>query len=173
MKKQSGLTLVELIVVVAIASLMLGATIVFATPWIARESMRSSANQMVSFLQLAKIESVSRNRDCRFVVDTAARTMEIWDTWEPGDDSDDERLHREPLPTTVGFARPDSGDVVTLEQVGSTERYRATFSSDGMVNAGAGAVFLYGGQQYGAVEVHAAGGVEILYWDGSGWKAGS
>ena len=153
MQNQRGLTLIELVVVVAIAALMVGATLVLATPWIARESMRSGVNEMASFVQLTKIESVSRNRECRFIVDKEARTMEIWDTWTAGDSSDDERIHLQALPSAVHFARPDSGDVITLQQIPGTERYQAVLGADGMVNEGTGTVFLYGGDKYGAEAV--------------------
>ena len=45
----------------------------------ARETMRSAVHDTGSFLQLAKMEAVSRNRPCRFAVDTAAGTLAVWD----------------------------------------------------------------------------------------------
>ena len=172
MRNQNGLTLVELVVVVAIASLALGMTIVFSTPWIARESMRGCASEMYSFMQLAKIEAVSRNRDCLFVVDTETKTLEVWDTKQVDGGTDDERLYTRSMPSAVSFARPDFGDVVTLDQMSGTERYQAVFTPDGMVSLGVGAVFIHGGAGYETIEAHAAGGVEIRRWNGNAWQTG-
>ena len=38
---------------------------------------------------------------------------------------------------------------------------------------GVGHVHLFGGDRFGRVAVHAAGGTEIRYWDGSQWRVGS
>jgi Tfp pilus assembly protein FimT len=166
------MSLIELIVVVALASIAVAIAVAYSTPWIARESMRSAANDVQSFLQLAKIEAVSRNHDCRFVVDTASGALEVWDSMGTPDISDDVRLHTGALPTSVSIERPDTGSPVTLEQVGGSPSYQTMFASDGLVSAGVGGVFLHGGDGFGRVEVRAAGGVEIQHWNGTGWHAG-
>lgn len=172
MRSQRGMSLIELVIVVAVAALAVTVTIVYSAPWVARESMRSAANDVHSFMQLSKIEAASRNRDTRFVVDTVKRTLEVWDSLGTDSDGDDVRLHEARLPTTVIFSRPDVGDPITLDQIGGSKRYEAVFTSDGIVSDGVGAVFLYGGEKYGSVEIHAAGGTEIKYWSGTGWRAG-
>ena len=172
MRDQRGLTLIELIVVVAVVSVMVGITVAYSLPWLAKETMRSGANDVQSFMQLAKIEAVSRNRECRFVVDASSGTLEVWDSLGTGDDSDDVRLHLSSLPTSIAFERPDFGDVITLEQIDSSLRFQSVFGSDGVISSGDGAVFLRGGEGFGNVEVYAAGGIEMHYWNGSTWRAG-
>ena len=110
MRDQRGLTLIELIVVVAVVSVMVGITVAYSLPWLAKETMRSGANDVQSFMQLAKIEAVSRNRECRFVVDASSGTLEVWDSLGTDDDSDDVRLHLSSLPTSIAFDsdRPSS-----------------------------------------------------------------
>jgi Tfp pilus assembly protein FimT len=166
------MSLIELVIVVAIISLAVAATVIFSAPWLARESMRGAANDVHSYMQLSKIEAASRNWDTRFVVDTANRTLEVWDSMGTDSDGDDVRLHMASLPTAVNFSRPDVGDPVTLDQIGASKRYEAVFTSDGLVSDGVGAVFLFGGETYGSVELHAAGGTEIKYWNGAAWRAG-
>jgi Tfp pilus assembly protein FimT len=166
------MTLIELVIVVAIMALAVAATVIFSAPWLARESMRSAANDVHSYMQLSKIEAASRNRDTRFVVDTVNGTLEVWDSLGTDSDGDDVRLHVASLPTAVIFSRPDVGDPVTLDQISGTKRYEAVFASDGLVSDGVGAVFLYGGEKYGSIHLHAAGGTEIKYWSGTGWRAG-
>lgn len=172
MHHQRGTTLIELVVIVAILSFALAITVVASGQWIGRESMRSGVSDMHSILQLAKIEAVSRNRATRFVVNTSSRLLEVWDTLGTDDTSDDERLHDRAVPGSVRFARPDTGDVVTMDLIDGTESYQCIFRSDGMIAGGMGAIYLQGGEEYGSVQVHAAGGVEIYYWSGAEWHVG-
>lgn len=172
MRDQRGVTALELVVVVTILSVTVTFTAIHSMPWMARESMRSAANEIVSFMQLAKIEAASRNRQCRFVIDTSNGALEIWDSMGTDDVADDSRLHVGSLPSSVNFQRPDAGDTVTLDEIDGTTRYQAVFRSDGIVALGAGVVFLHGGEKFGNVQAHAAGGTEIQYWNGSAWHAG-
>lgn len=172
MRDERGVTTLELLVVVTILAVGVTFTAIHSMPWMARESMRSAANTMVSFMQLTKMEAASRNRDCRFVVDTVNATLEIWDSMGTAPDTDDVRLHVESLPSSVNFQRPDPGAVVTLDEIVAAQVYQAVFGSDGIVALGAGAVFIHGGEDFGSVQLHAAGGTEIEYWNGSGWVEG-
>jgi prepilin-type N-terminal cleavage/methylation domain-containing protein len=171
MRNQRGLTLIEALVVVALGAITVSATLIYSAPWLGRESMRSAANDLQAFLQLAKIEAVSRNRDCRVVLDTGSGGLEILDSLGTGDPADDTVLHAHRLPPAVRFERPDTGPLVTFADLGGGA-YHAVFSSAGVVSAGAGAVYLRGGFEYGCVEVHGAGAVAISYWNGTGWVAG-
>jgi hypothetical protein len=108
---------------------------------------------------------VSRNRDCRFVIDSQKGELQVRDTL------DDALLHERQLPGSVVVARPDSGTAVTLDLVGGTT-YRAVFSSDGTVSGGTGAVYLRGGDSFGSVSLFGAGGVEIHRWNGTEWEVG-
>ena len=67
------------------------------------------------------------------------------------------------------FARPDSGSALGLQSVEGTV-YQTVFSSDGIVTAGAGTVFLHDGSGYDAISIFVAGGVQTVHWDGSTWK---
>jgi len=172
MRNQKGMTLLELVIVLAVALAAVAMTAALSGPWIARESMRGAVGNVNSYFQLAKIEAVSRNRPCRMVVDKAG-TLEVWDTMgTPLLLSDDTQLYSTALPSTVSFERPDAGSAVTLLQLGGSGRYHTIFNSDGVAAVGTGSVFLHGGDGYGSVRVHAAGGVDIAYWNGSAWHMG-
>ena len=172
MRSQKGMTLLELVIVLALALVAIAMTAALSGPWIARESMRGAVGNVNSYFQLAKIEAVSRNRPCRFVADTSAGTLEVWDTMGTPLLSDDTELYSADLPSTVSFDRPDAGAVVTLFQLGGSDRYHTVFNSDGVAAIGTGAVFLHGGDGFGSVRVHAAGGVDVAYWNGSAWRMG-
>lgn len=174
MMNQKGMTLTELLIVLAVASLVLVATAAYSLPWMERETMRSAVYDVQTYVQLARIEAVTRNRPCRFAVNPTTGVIAVLDTMgTPGNIADDEILYRTTMPSGVAFARPTTGDAVTLQQVGGTDWYGTQFSSDGLVDAGTGQVHLYGGERYGRVSVYLAGGVQVERWNGSSWEAGS
>jgi prepilin-type N-terminal cleavage/methylation domain-containing protein len=172
MGDQKGVTLIELVTVVAVASMMLVSAIGYSLPWMAKQTMRSAVQDVRSLMQLAKIEAVSRNQDCRFVVDMAAGTLEVWDMAGNTDPTDDVLLHDRVIAETVSFERPDIGNVVTLQAV-DTSIFQTVFQSDGSVSAGVGGVFFHSAGSFGRVDVQAAGGTATSYWNGSAWQLGS
>jgi Tfp pilus assembly protein FimT len=167
------MTLIETLIVVSVAALVLVATAAYSIPWIAKESMRSAVYDVQTYLQLARIEAVSRNRDCRFVVNTSNRTLQILDGNGTSTTSDDTELYLRSLPDSVTFARPDAGAAVTLAQIGGGSSYEVVFTADGTVSAGTGEAVLFGGQLYGRIRVFGAGGTQVEHWDGTGWVLGS
>ena len=169
MSNQKGMTLFELMFVISLASVALVATATYALPWIAREKSRSAVYDVQSYLQLTRIEAVSRNRECRFVLDTASRVLQVFDGNNTSATSDDRLLYETSLPAQIQFVRPDSGSPVTLSRIGSTSMYETVFTSDGIVAQGTGEVALFGGNEYNRVLVFGAGGVSVDRWSGSGW----
>ena len=172
MKRQRGVTLTELLIVLAVASLGLLAVGTYAVPWVAREGLRSAIYDVQTYMQLARIEAISRNRDCRFVVDTSNNRISVLDSAGTASVGDDILLYESDLPDTVSFARPDTGSAVTLDNV-SGSIYQTRFGSDGIVNVGTGEVVMFGGSKYEKVEVFGAGGIRIQKWNGTGWAIGS
>lgn len=172
MNGQRGITLTELLIVLAVASLALLAVGTYALPWVAREGLRSAVYDVQTYMQLARIEAISRNRDCRFVVDTSTNRIAVLDTAGTSSTGDDILLYESDLPDTVSFARPDSGAAVTLDNV-SGSIYQTRFGNDGIVNLGTGIVHMFGGSKYEKVEVFGAGGIRIQRWNGTQWAVGS
>jgi len=171
MRNELGMTLVELVVVLGLALALAATTAAYSMSWMVKESVRSAAFDVNGMLQLAKVEAVSRNRPCRFVIDTAAGELQVWDTLGSVPVSDDVLLHDRTLPTSVIFARPDTGSAITLDPVGATS-YQAIFTPDGMLAGGPGVVCLNGRESFGSVSVYAAGGTEVFRWNGTGWASG-
>ena len=173
MNGQRGITLTELLIVVAVASLGLLAVGTYTVPWVAREGLRSAIYDVQTYMQLARIEAISRNRDCRFVVDAATNRIGVLDTaGTPSILGDDILLYESELPDTVSFARPDMGSAITLNNPAG-QIYQTLFSSDGIVNLGTGEVVMFGGSKYERIQVFAAGGIRIQKWNGTEWAAGS
>jgi prepilin-type N-terminal cleavage/methylation domain-containing protein len=171
MSRQQGFTIIELLIVVAVGTLLLAATTAYSLPMLARETMRSAIYDVQTYLQLARIEAVSRNRQCRFVLDTSQRTLRVFDTMGTGSTNDDEQLYERRLSRSISFAAP-SGSPVTLASV-STNVFQTVFNSDGSVSAGSGVVAIFGGDTYGRVSLFVAGGLQVERWNGSAWSTGS
>lgn len=66
--RESGLTLIELIIAVAIAGILLGIGVNSYGPWVANSRVRSSADSIQSGLLLAKTEAIRRNSRVQFVL---------------------------------------------------------------------------------------------------------
>ena len=173
MKSERGMTLIETLLVLSVAALVLVATAAYSIPWIARENMRGAVYDLQTFLQLTRIEAVSRNRDCRMVVDTSTRRLQVLDTNGTSATTDDAQLYTRTLPSSITFARPDSGVAVGFSQIGGGSSYEVIYTSDGMVTTGVGSAHLFGGQRYGRVSVFGAGGTAVERWNGSSWQSGS
>lgn len=172
MSSQKGITLTELLIVLAVASLGLLAVGTYAVPWVAREGLRSAVYDVQTYMQLARIEAISRNRDCRFVVDTSSNRISVLDSAGTPAIGDDILLYEADLPDTVSFARPDTGSAVTLNNPSGTI-YQSRFGSDGIVDLGTGEVCMFGGSKYEKIEVFGAGGIRIQKWNGTSWATGS
>lgn len=173
MHSQRGMTLIELLMVVAMATLLLVAAAAYSVPWMAKEAMRSAVYDVQTYFQLARIEAVSRNQETRFVVDTANGQLIVFDTNGTAGTGDDTELYRTSLASSVTFARPDAGVAVTLTQIGASDSYQVRFTSDGTVAAGAGDICLFGGQQFGRISIFAAGGTQVASWKNGAWYVGS
>ena len=74
MKGQSGIGMIELIVVLAMSTLVLGSATALSGEWMNRERARSVGYELQTSIQLARTEAVMRNRDCRITIDYTTRS---------------------------------------------------------------------------------------------------
>lgn len=170
-RSQRGVSFTELIIVLALISIIGLVTTNYVVSWLPREAMRGAIYQTQQAMQIARAQAIARNRKVRVIVDATGREVATIDLNDPLDLTDDILLHHVILPDTVSFARPDPGAAVTLTFV-STGLYEATFLSDGSV-AGAGIVALTGGDGAYRVNLQGAGATSVERWTGSSWVAGS
>jgi len=169
--RQTGFTMPEMLIVVAVIALVGGIAITAVVPWLGREAMRGAVYQVQQAMQIARAQAIARNRNTRLVVDAATRQVAVIDLNDPSDLTDDLLVHNMTLPKNVRFARPDTGAAVTLTLV-STNLYQATFTSDGSVT-GAGIVSLTGGNGSYRITLYGAGGTGLERWAGSAWVMAS
>ena len=167
-----GFGLIELVTVLALGAMLLTAVVTYALPWVSREEMRGAVYQVQNYLQRARIEAVTRNRSCRFILEADSGRFQVVDLNDPGDATDDETLATATLPGTVSFSDPEGGPAITLSLIsGST--YQATFAPDGSVSDGAGVIMFAGGERSDRLTLFGAGGVRVDTWNGSTWVAGA
>jgi hypothetical protein len=157
-----------MLTLMAVAGVAMSLSLVASHEWINRQAARSAVYEVQSHLQLARAQAVNRNRACRFLVDQAARRIQVIDLNDPGDSSDDAVLADVTLSRVVRFGRPDVGPPITLAPAGAN-LYQATFAAEGSVQAGAGEIVVEGNQDWHKLTLYGAGGVGVARWDGSGW----
>jgi Tfp pilus assembly protein FimT len=162
----------EIVVVMLIATALITATVAYSVPFLVKESMYVAVNDIRSALRTARTESIARNRPTRFVIDTGARSVQVWDGNATGITSDDVLLLERPLPSAVLFERPDTGFAVTLQALGGT-LYQSVFTSGGAVSAGVGSVHVRGGERFARISVYGSGGVQAERWVGTSWQEGA
>ena len=169
---ERGASIVEIMIVVLLASFVVLITAQFTQKWIQRESMRSASFLLQTHMQLARTEAITRNRACRFQIDDTTREITVWDLNDPGINSDDILITEIDFPEGVDFALPVSGSAITLNNI-SGNLYEATFDSNGVVTSGSGYIAIAAGDAYRRVSIYVAGGVGMERWQASSWEMGS
>jgi Tfp pilus assembly protein FimT len=162
----------ELVSILAIAAVLIAMAVLVARPLIGNESGRGAVYDLQTMAQLARMEAVARNRECRLLLCPTLREIRVTDTrGTTADTTDDEVLHGTVLPETVGFERPDVGSAVGWDSIGGTpEWFQVRFASDGTVESGEGDVVVHGGERYSKVAIFTSGGTEVTAWRTSGWE---
>lgn len=170
--RECGMTFVEVLIVLILLSIIALVSLSYASSWIRREKVRSSAYVIQTHLQMARVEAMSRNRDTRFTIDEDSGTIQVVDLVDPSDNSDDVVITTVELPSEIEFDRPDGGSSISLNNL-SGNVYEATFRQDGVVTSGSGDVCIAKDEAYKRVSVYVAGGVHVRSWRDGQWVEGS
>jgi len=166
-----GVSLFEIMIVMVLLSILSAIGVSFATTYIRKERMRSAAYVVQTHMQMARIEALSRNRNCRFTIDDSDGTIEVLDLMDPADASDDVVISSTQLPTEIAFDRPDAGSPISLNNISGTI-YETTFQQDGVVSSGDGDICMKIDEDYRRVSVYVAGGVHMSRWHLGVWAEG-
>ncbi len=154
-KRQSGFTLIELIVTVVILSILAGFAIPGFSRWLPGYRLKSAARDVFSNLQLAKLEAIKQNQDCNVTFDTGNKEYTI-----------------SLLSRTVKFADYKSG--VTYQAPGAeTTAATITFNSRGLSPINKGYVYLSNAKNSAYYRVglpSVAGVVKLEKWQGGTWQ---
>lgn len=179
-RQESGFTILE----TAVAVLVVGAVVAFATPKITSAMREYRLNigmhQMADIVHRVKTQAVSDNRKASLIIDTANKRMGIV-TYDVNGNV--VRTDYMPLPQGVDFATPSglnapltgapTAQAISFPaQQGSTVVFQQDFNSRGfpVVNAGAiNAVYLTNGVTYRAVTVNSVSSTSSFRWEGDHW----
>jgi hypothetical protein len=155
-RRQSGIGLGELLLLVAVASLTVVAAVTHLLPGsVSRESVSGMAQRVHTALQRARVEAVSLERPCRVIVD--GTSVAVVDTMGTASPTDDRSIHRATFPDTI--------TVGTLGTAGGAPFVEFRPGGD----AAPGAITLFDGNEYRRVTVAPTARLSIERWDGSRW----
>jgi prepilin-type N-terminal cleavage/methylation domain-containing protein len=169
---ERGFTLLEIMVVVALAAVLVAIAVLVSMPMIGKESGRSAVYEIQTMAQLSRMEAVARNRESRLLLCPSLRQVLVTDSLGTSVTTDDQVLHSTTLPRNVTFERPDIGAAVTWESLGGSPAwFGVRFASDGTIEAGEGDVVVHGGDRYVRISLYTAGSAQVTTWSNGAWRA--
>mgnify|MGYP001074963619 CR=1 FL=1 len=188
-KRESGFSVVELCVAMAVLAIMASIAIPGTSRWLPGYRIKSAARDLYSNLQLARLEAIRNNRDHAVIFNTGAGTYGIVSSGADGDfgTADDPA----PLKTVAlsdygsgtNFGTGNAGgpldavrgfdDSVTFQDTADGVNV-VIFNARGMINPQtntAGEVYISNQRnQCLAVSVRQTGAVALRQWTGGAWN---
>ncbi len=181
MKKSSGFTMVEILVVLAIITILMTISIPNFMAWRDNTRLKRAANDIYNAMQRAKMGAIKENRNWSVSFDTAKETCSIID-WVNGTfgDADDITVAAFDLASYGsgvayghGAATKALGSSFESDNVDFTDN-RVTFLGSGMFDSTKADQYVYisnvRNSAYGIGLRSIAGAVTMKKWDGTGWK---
>jgi Tfp pilus assembly protein FimT len=166
--------MLELVIALVLAALVISVMIVAYLSTMNRSRARGAVHEIQSLTQLARMEAVSRSRECRVLLSPDLRKVMVTDGWGTVSADDDIVLHQATLPPSVSFTRPDAGAAINWNSLGgSPPWFGLRFAADGTVVEGESDIFLKGAEHYGRLSVFVSGGTRISTWRDGAWRTGS
>jgi type IV fimbrial biogenesis protein FimT len=142
MKKENewGLTLIELVITIAVASILVGLAVPSFRDMIQANRMASHANEMVSSLNLARSEAIKRSVQVRMSATTPGATNEWGKGWTVWVDLDDDGVIDTAATDEEILRKVDSfSSGLTFDSTSSTDctgnKSEYTYNPDGSMGA--------------------------------------
>lgn len=179
MKKNLGFTLMEVLIVVAILTILMTISIPNFIAWKDNTRLKRAANDIYNALQRAKMGAIKENRNWSVSFDTAKGRYSIID-WVNGTfgDADDITVETFDL-ASYGSGIAYGHGAATKTIAGDTDNVsfsdnRVTFLGNGMFDSSDPDKYAYisnvRNSAYGIGLRSIAGAVTMKKWDGTGWK---
>ena len=175
--RKSGFTLIEMIVVIAIMAIMLGIAVPAFLGMTPRSSLKTAARDIISNLQLARVEALRGRTTWAVQFDTDNARYRILDddgtddTWNTTDDHVFKTVnfsdYRDVSYGSAQGARPDCSDPPDGVSFSAN---RVTFKSDGSSESGTVYIQNADGDTFAVGSLSAAGRIKSWRNYGSGWE---
>jgi len=124
-RAEAGVTLLELLVVVALASVLLAVVFPSVGAGLRTLELRSAAQRLAASARYAREQAIHRQRFYELEIDAEAGTISVGDIERTGTDASSRARRSFELPASVRVER------ITPEEPGSPPRRRFLFSPDG------------------------------------------
>jgi type IV fimbrial biogenesis protein FimT len=156
MNKYKGFTLIELMITVAIMSVMMAVGLPSFQSIIASSRLTSTTNAMVSALQLARTEALKQHRTIAIAHKQGGDWQNGWDVFVDLDGDEIPDTNEQLLATTLFDA---VNSTITVVPASNYSRY-VTYGANGRVNMGGHFTFC-SGTNFRSVVVAATGRVRV------------
>ena len=174
---ESGFTLVELMVTLGLAALLIGGTLGLLAKTLPDWRLRQATNEVASSLQAARARAVLDQSETvmSFDVNRGMYTLVSSSTGASRTNYDSgSSSWLVELPAGISFARPTTGEAVTMSPPGALSDEAAEFDETGILQSDTRPGDVYLGIPskglYRRVRVMLAGTISIERWDGSAWR---
>ena len=115
-KKQSGVTLIELLIAIAILSILLAIAVPNFGSWLQNTQIRTATESIKNGLQLARAEAIRRNEPVSFIL--ASTTSTAWTVITVAGTQIQQRLSSDGSPNVTAVVTPATGTTVTYNRLG-------------------------------------------------------
>jgi type IV fimbrial biogenesis protein FimT len=177
MKKKSGFTVLELIIVIVILGILTAIGVPNYLSWLPKYRLKSAARDLYSNMQLAKLGAIKSNSDWAIVFEGASGQYEVCsgrgsdNSWGGGDDDVVKTVVLSGYNSGVTYGHGNAGS-----PIGSTFGDEITFTSNVAVfnsrgTGDAGYVYLENSSDTTSYVVGkwTSGVIVLQRWDGSNW----
>lgn len=164
---EHGAGLGEVLILTAAAAVAVAAATAQLLPGAASpETVRGATQSLYTYVQLARVEAVARDRPCRLVVDPRDARVRVLDSLGTADEADDLLLHETVLAASIAEPGTDPASVRGQARMAGSA-VRVDFRPDG--NVAPSAITLFDGARFGRVSIDESAALHVESWDGSGW----
>ena len=174
MKKQSGFTMIEVIVVMALIAIVAATAIPAFTVWLPNYRLRAATNDLYANMQLAKSGAVRDHSEWAVQFDTVNNGYRLWSNWGEANQAEVKTVDLSDYGSGVAFGHGNATDDIPdgANPIGDDVTYGsdvAVFNMRGTCSAGY--VYLENSRNNTfAVGSLSSGAVRMRRWSDSTWE---
>ena len=173
-RRQSGFTLAEALVVVAVAGLAMSMGLAGLDQALPSWRIDSASRDIAISLRAARAMATLESDNVLMPFDTTRGLYALVTETTPGITIEESGIRYAELPPGVTFSRPDTGDAITFAPPAAPSEKTAVFDPSGLLlsNVRPADVFVGNPDEglYRRIRVNLVGMVNISSWNGSSWE---